>query len=109
ERARVVAAEKFDSGVAMDRLAEIADDAVDRHRHTAFRKRRRYRTGDFGAGGPGRELALRAVGKGDGNHSLLLLTRRYQSGVSRRDRTAPYPACGSDIAAGRHRDKLKFG
>ena len=50
QRARVVAGEEFDFGVVVDRVGQIGEPAVERHRHRAFGERRRNALGDVEAG-----------------------------------------------------------
>src|SRR5262245_2777240 len=83
QRARIFAAEKFDPGVALDRIGEIRNRAVERHRHRALGERRRNALRDVETCGAGGELPTRAVGKGQrDHHALLLLTRCLRMQVS---------------------------
>ena len=76
ERTRILAGQKLDLGVVVDRIGEIGDLAVERHRHRALGERRRNALGDVETGGVCGIFPTRAVGKGQGDHySLLLLTR----------------------------------
>ena len=50
QRARVVAVDEFDLGVAVDRIGEVGDHAVERHRHRALGERGRDALGDVEAG-----------------------------------------------------------
>src|SRR6516165_2019727 len=83
ERARILAGEKLDSSVVLDRIGEVGDLAVERHGHRALGERRRNAFGYVEAGGVWRVVPTRAVGKGQrDHHSLLLLTRCLRCGVS---------------------------
>jgi hypothetical protein len=73
QRAGIVAGQKFDLGVVRDRIGEIGQLAVERHRHRALGQRRRNALGDVEAGGGLRILPTRAVGKGQRDHCQLLL------------------------------------
>ena len=50
ERARVVAGEELDLGVAADRVGEVGEFAVERHRHRALGERGRDALGDVETG-----------------------------------------------------------
>src|SRR5690242_13469812 len=85
ERARIVAGEKLDFGVVLDRIGKIGELAVKRHRHRTLGERRRNALGDIETGGVWRIVPTRAVGKGQrDHHSLLLLTRCLRMQVSGR-------------------------
>ncbi len=88
QRARVVAGEELDLGVALDRIGEVGDRAVERHRDRALGERGRDALGDVETGDALGILPTCAVGKGQrDHHALLLLTRclRMQvSGIRRR-------------------------
>ena len=73
QRARVVAGQKFDLGVVLDRIGKVGELAVQRHGDRALGERRRNALGDVEAGGVWRIFPTRAVGKGHGDHFLLLL------------------------------------
>ena len=68
ERARVLAIDEFDLGVAFDRVGEIGQLAVERHRHGTFCERRRYALGDVKPGGALGVVPACAVGKGQSDH-----------------------------------------
>jgi hypothetical protein len=51
----------------LDRIGEIDERAVERHRHRALGERRRDALGDVKAGGVFREFARRAVGENEGD------------------------------------------
>ena len=75
QRARIVAREEFDLCIVLDRIGEIGDNAVERHRDGALGKRRRNALGDVEAGCAFGIVPACAVGKGQrDHHSLLLLT-----------------------------------
>jgi hypothetical protein len=87
ERARIVAIDELDPGVARDRVGEIGEGAVERHRDGALGKRRRDRLGDGKSGRAVGIFAPRPVGKGQRDHiighdRLLLLTRCRRTQVS---------------------------
>ena len=67
ERARVVAGQELDARIPLDRVAEIDDGAVDRHRDRALQQRGGNAARDRLAGDSGRKLALGAVGKCQGD------------------------------------------
>ncbi len=67
QRARIVAADEFDFRVMFDSVGEISDLAIKRHRHGALGERGRDALGDVEAGGVFGELALGAVGEGEGD------------------------------------------
>ena len=64
QRARIVAGEELDLGVVLDRIGQVGELAVERHRHRALGKRRRNALGDVEAGGVVRIIPTGAVGKG---------------------------------------------
>jgi hypothetical protein len=69
EGARVLAGDELDLGVAPDRIVEIGERAVERHRDRALRQRLRDALfGDGAAGDAGLVLPLRAVGECQGDH-----------------------------------------
>ena len=68
ERARVLAIDEFDLGVALDRVGQIGDRAVERHRHGAFGQRGRNALGDIKPGGALGVVPACAVGKGQRDH-----------------------------------------
>ena len=70
QRARIVAIDEFDLGVVFDSVGEIADHAIQRHRHRAFCQRRRDALGDIEAGDALGEFAPGAVGEGEGDAGL---------------------------------------
>ena len=67
QRARVVAVDEFDLRVVRDRIGEIGDHAVERHRDRALGERGRDALGDIEAGDVLGEFALGAVGEGEGD------------------------------------------
>ena len=78
QRAGVVAGDEFDFRIMLDRVGEIADHAIQRHRHRALGQRRRDALGDIEAGDAFGEFALGAVGEGEGD--ALLGFDRFQIG-----------------------------
>ncbi len=72
QRARVVARQEFELGVLLDRIGEVGDSAVERHRHGALGERGRDALGDVETGGALGILPTCAVGKGQRDHSILL-------------------------------------
>ena len=70
QRARVVAIDEFDLGVALDRIGEVGDLAVERHRDGALGERGRDALGDVETGDAVGEFTACAVGKGQGDHRL---------------------------------------
>ena len=67
QRARIVAGDEFDLRITLDRVGEIGELAVERHRDRALGERGRDALGDIEAGGVFRELAPGAVGEGEGD------------------------------------------
>ena len=76
QRARVLAVDQFDLRIVRNRIVEIGDHAVQRHRHRALGERGRDALGDLEAGGVLGIFALGAVGESDGD--LLLGFGRFQ-------------------------------
>ncbi len=75
ERARVVAGQELDLGVLADRVGEVGELAVERHRHRALGERGRDALGDVETGDVLGIVPTGAVGKGQrDHHALLLLT-----------------------------------
>ena len=68
ERARVLARYEFDLGVALDRVGQIGERTVERHRHGAFGQRGRNALGDIEPGGAWGVVPTCAVGKGQRDH-----------------------------------------
>ena len=73
ERAGVVAVEKLDLGIMLDRIGEIDNLSVERHCNRPLGKRRRNAFGNVEAGGVLRIFPTCAVGEGQRDHGLLLL------------------------------------
>ncbi len=71
ERARVVAGDEFDLGVALDLVGQVCERAVERHRDRALGKRRRDAFRDLETGGAGGVLTARAVRKSQRDHVAL--------------------------------------
>ncbi len=71
ERARIVAGDEFDPGVALDLVGQVRKRAVERHGDRALGKRGRDALGDLDAGGAGGVLTARAVGEGQRDHVAL--------------------------------------
>jgi hypothetical protein len=67
QRAGIVAGDEFDFRIALDRIGEIADHAIERHRHRALGQRRRNALGDIEAGDVFGKFAPGAVGEGEGD------------------------------------------
>ena len=83
QRARVVAGEELDLGVALDRIGEVGHRAVERHRDRALGERGRDALGDIEPGDVLGIFPACAVGKGQrDHHALLLLTRCLRMQVS---------------------------
>ena len=76
QRARIVAGQELDLRIMLDRIGKVGKPAVQRHRHRALGERRRDAFGDIEAGCIWRVFPARAVGKGHGDHFLLLLLTR---------------------------------
>src|SRR5262249_4272095 len=94
ERAWIVAGEKLDLGVVLDRIGEVGKLAVERHRDRALGKRRRNAFGNIQATNIWRVLPTRAVGKGQrDHHSLPLLTRCLRCGVSGKSLSLVFYRC----------------
>ncbi len=72
ERARVLARDEFDFGIAFDRVGQIGDGAVERHGDGALGQRRRNALGDVQPGGAWGVVPTRAVGEGQSDHDHLL-------------------------------------
>src|SRR6516164_1152226 len=68
ERAWILAGEKLDSSVVLDRIGEVGELTVERHGHSALGERRRNAFGDIEAGGVFWVVPTRAVGKGQRDH-----------------------------------------
>ena len=86
QRARVLARQELDLGVLLDRVGEVGDRAVERHRDRALGERGRNALGDVETGDALGILPTRAVGKGQRDHSMSpMLTRclRMQVSVAR--------------------------
>ena len=67
ERAGVVAVDEFDARILLDRIDQVAQFAIERHRDRPLGQRWRNALDDIEAGGALREAAVRAVRKGDGD------------------------------------------
>ena len=67
QRAGVIAGDELDFRIMLDRVGEIADHAVERHRYRALGQRRRDALGDIKACDVLGEFALGAIGKGEGD------------------------------------------
>ncbi len=70
QRARVLAIDELDFGVLFDRLGEVGDLAVERHRDRALGERGRDALGDVEAGDAVGIFPTRAVGKGQRDHGF---------------------------------------
>jgi len=83
QRARVLAADEFDLGVALDGVVQVREHAIERHGDGALGERGRDALGDIEPGCAVGKVPTCAVGKGQGDHrSLLLLTRCLRMQVS---------------------------
>src|SRR5262249_6599993 len=83
EAARVLAGEELDFRIALDRVVQIHECVVERHRDRALGERGRDALGDIETGDAVGIVPTRAVGKGQGDHhQLLLLTRCLRMQVS---------------------------
>ena len=80
QRPRVVAGDDLDARVLPDRVGEIGERAVERHRHRLLGERLGDAFGDIAAGDAGGKLADGIVGKGKLDHRSLLLTPAYERG-----------------------------
>src|SRR4029453_13207872 len=81
--ARILTGQEFNLGVAIDRVGEVRERAIDRHRDRALGERGRNTLGDVETGDAVGIVPTRAVGKGQGDHgALLLLTRCLRTQVS---------------------------
>ena len=81
QRARVVAVDELDLGIARDRIVEVGDHAVERHRHRALGERGRDAPGDVEPGDVPGVFALRAVREGEGD--LFQGLGRFQIGKAK--------------------------
>src|SRR5207249_3229736 len=83
EAARILASEELDFRVALNRVVQVHERVVERHRDRAFGERGRDALGDVETGDAFGIVPTRAVGKGQGDHDqLLLLTRCLRTQVS---------------------------
>ncbi len=83
QAARVLAGEEFDFRVALNRVVQVHERVVERHRDRALGERGRDALGDVKTGDAVGVLPTRAVGKGQSDHRpLLLLTRCLRTQVS---------------------------
>ena len=82
QAALVLAGEKLDLGVALDRVRQIGDHAFERHRHRALGERGRDALGDVETGDAVGILPTGAVGERQGDHDDLVLTRCLRMQVS---------------------------
>ncbi len=87
ERAGIVAGEKFDFGVVLDRIGKIGKLAVERHRHRALGERGRNALGDVEAGCAVGIIPTRAVGKGQRDHHSLLFAHSLRTNAGKHGRT----------------------
>ncbi len=65
QRARILAGDEFDLRIALDGVVEVAERAVQRHRHGTLGERWRDALGDFETGDAFGEFAFGAVGEGE--------------------------------------------
>src|SRR5207248_593022 len=68
ERARVIAEYELDVGIALDRIGEIREPAIERHGHGALRERGRDALGDVKTTDAVWIVSARAVGKRQRDH-----------------------------------------
>ena len=80
ERAGIVAGDDLDAGIALDRIGEIGEVAVEGDRHRLFGERFGNAFGDRASCHAGIELANGIVGKRQFDHRHLLLTPAYERG-----------------------------
>ena len=78
ERARVLAGDELDRGVALDRVGEVADLAVERHRDRALGERGRDALRDVEAGDVVGIVPTRAVGKGQRDHECTPVAHSHE-------------------------------
>ncbi len=76
QRARVVAVDEFDLGIARNRIVEVGDHAIQRHRNGTLGERRRDALGDLQPGNVLGKFASGAIGEGEGD--LVHGLRRFQ-------------------------------
>ncbi len=84
QRARVLARKKFDPSVALDRVIEVGERAVERHRDRTLDERGRDALGDVEAGGAVREVPTRAVGKGQRDHHVAPVAHSLPTNAGKR-------------------------
>ena len=82
ECAGIVAGDDLDPGVLVDRVGEVGEVAVERHRHGLFGQRFGDAFGNFPTGDAGRKLANRIVGEGQSDHVVSPAHSRVRARVS---------------------------
>src|SRR5262249_61497493 len=78
ERALVLAREKLDARVALDRIGEVRDDAVERHGDSGLGERGRNALRNIEARDAVGIFPTCTVGEGQRNHGCVLLTPAYE-------------------------------
>jgi len=84
ERAGVLARDELDFCVAADRVGEIGQLSVERHRDRALGERRRNALRDVETGDVVGVFAARAVGEGQGDHGTCSSGSLPRTGVGKR-------------------------
>ena len=87
QRAGIVAVDQLDLRVLRNRIVEIGDHAIQRHRHRALGQRRRDALGEFEPGDVLGIFALGAIGEGEGDFLLgfgRFQIRKADTGIPRR-------------------------
>ena len=82
KRCRIGARDEVDRSVFRDGIAKVGQHAIELHRNSALRERRRDGLGDFEARGSRLDLALFAIGERNGDVCHFgppLLTRRKRT------------------------------
>ena len=108
QRPRIVAGQKFDFGVVVDRIGKVGDLTIERHRDRALGQRRRNALGNVEAGDVLGILPTRAVGKGQGDH-LSLLSSLLRTSAGKRDRAVCSAYAGEGKPCGSGGDRSYRG
>ena len=74
-------------GIALDRIGEIGELSVERHRNRALGERRRDRLGDVEAGDAAGIVPTRAVGKGHRDHQFAPVAHSLPTNAGKRVQT----------------------
>ena len=77
--------EELDLGVALDRVGEVGERAVERHRDRALGERGRDALGDVEAGDAVGIVPTRAVGKGQARPSFTPVAHSLPTNAGKRD------------------------